>query len=232
MEERRFVPDSSKARMYDTVEEIRQKIDGSVVLYDGYPVRIFGADGSKSKLVVHCMKLPLESKPIQMSDNGMLHIPASDSKWDFKSLGSRLGYVQTKGPLSTLDSVFVSRVPVRRSRQGLDTHTTTVISPPEWGGYRLTIEQLMYQPNFVNTMMGSFPKSKEAFNTLINSSKIVQSVPISRKLAMSYDRVSPPVLLYRTEKVGYTEDGTVFKIAEHKKYLTETLVDMEGLKVA
>jgi hypothetical protein len=211
--------------MYDTAEEAVQKLVGSVVLYDGHPVSVTNADGRGSKLLLYFVPLPLD--PDRPADSTAKYI--EDPLWDFKTLGSRLGFVE----ISRHDYrgvVYCSRVPTRHSRQGLDQRTVHIAHIAGSPGFEWP--NLLYNNDgLVRTMKGVFRKSLEAFEMLTKTGS-AKAVPISRKLTMCYDDVTPPILLYRNDRIGYTEDGDLFKLAKLKQYLKEELVDMEGMKVA
>jgi hypothetical protein len=78
--------------MYETTEEAKQKLEGSVVLYDNVPVFISSITGSKKKVTLYYKKIPLnDSDEPQPRD-------ISDPLWDFRSAGTRLGYTQVLNP--------------------------------------------------------------------------------------------------------------------------------------
>lgn len=215
--------------MYDTVEEARQKLESSVVMYDGIPVFIVGASGSKNKVMLQYIELPISPRG---QSEGSKSASIMDPLWDFKTIGSKLGYVQIKDlKTGVFESVFTSRIPTRHSRQGLDERTVYV-SPPTFSGMDYGWGVIITQPGLIDTMRKNFPSIKEAFDGLTNKPEMFKSVGISRKMILMYDRVSPPYLIYRQEKIGYTEDGINFKLAKHKDFLREELQDMEGLKIA
>lgn len=214
--------------MYDTSAEAEQKLGQSVVLFDGCPVYISGVAGSKADLRLYYTKLPLGAEWTGKSNQFEL---ISDPRWDFKSVGARLGYTAVRSPMKVEEIIWCSRIPIRHSRQGLDQKTIYIKRsqdsdyPYDWGC-------LIHAQGLVQTMRGQYAPVSEAFKMLLEKPGQFRAIPISRKMALEYDRVSPPYLLYRGEKVGYTEDGSSFKIAKHKNYLTEELVDMENLKIA
>lgn len=215
--------------MYDTVEEATQKLVNSVVLYKDLPVMIIKAGGSKNKVSLAYTPLPVIG-----ADRSLDKALIEDPGWDFKDLGSRLGYVSVQSPQTGVyETVFTARIPTRHSRQGLDERTVSIkfpnLDPPEWD-YRWST--LVERGGLVTTLKGLYNTSKEAFDLITKNPKTVRSQPISRKLLLYYDRINPPNLVYRNEKIGYTEDGETFKLAIHKQYLKEELTDMVGLKIA
>ena len=170
-----------------------------------------------------------------MNDNeGPIPVSIDDPLWDFRSGGTKLGYVSIINPVTRYsESVFLTRIPTRHSRQGLDQRTVEIVQfMDRETQYKFTWNDIVYKTQSLkDTIQGTFPSVSEAFKNVTENYKDFRSVPIHRKLSLLYDKVSPPYLIYRNEKIGYTENGLVFKLAKHKSYLKEELVDMRGLKV-
>lgn len=219
-------------KLYDTAEEANQKLQNSTVLFKGLPVHVREASGNKGKVSLAFSWLPWpKSGPDKPPDEAKM----SDEGWDFKTLGSKIGYVNIKSnPWNkTEEAVFVTRMPTRSSRQGFDDRTAKVFQyhtsdPSPW-----TFSHLLYDSGLVDSVCGKFPSTEEAVGRLIKNPDKVKSIAIGRKLMLIFDRVNPPNLVYRGEKVGYVEsDGRSFRLAPHKMFLTEELADMAGLKLA
>lgn len=216
--------------MYDTVEEAKQKLANCVVLYDGHPMYVRDAGKGRQGIELYCYKLPVS----RVNRNEDFTLLINDPKWDFKTFGSKLGYMSIKNPANEMfESLFVSRVPVRHSRQGLDDKTTLLTPCLDEGSYRFSFHDVIYNDTFgiIKTIKNDFPSPESAFKLLTENPQY-HSVPIHRKITFLYDQVSPPYLVYRNDKIGYSEDGKTFKLAKHKTYLQEELSDMIGLKIA
>lgn len=213
--------------MYETAEEARQKLEHSVVLFDNQPVYIQGTAGKRGAL-----QLIYKGLPWSDSEQGQL-AAIDDPRWDFRSGGSKLGYTDMLNTREGhLESVFISRMPVRHSRQGLDDRTVYISIPDTPTNDRYDFQSLIRSEHGLRKVIcNQYDSVQDVFKKITSDNRRYKSLPFSRKLALLYDRVSPPVLLYRNEKVGYTEDGVTFKLANHKKFLTEELVDMTGLKI-
>jgi hypothetical protein len=215
--------------MYDTVEEALQKIGNTVILYQDVPVYVSTATGKKGKVKLHITKLPAVS--------GAEDYSIDDPGFDFKGIASRLGYTEVRNPVTDIfETVYLSRIPIRGQqgniviRQGLDDRTVKV-DPVTDFGFKWN-DLILRDSGFVNSVQDIFKTTKKAFDLITNSDPEYTSVPFHKKLALYYDTISPPYLLYRNQKIGYTEDGLVFKLARHKQYLREELTDIVGLKVA
>lgn len=216
--------------MYDTREEAQQKLANSTVLFEGKPVQILEATGSKNKVILRYHSIPY---PQQGIDGPTDSVHIADTRWDFKSLGTKLGYVNiNKSPFDAKqEAVFATRIPTRNSRQGLDQRTGRVSQYPS-PEHPWIWDHLLNHTGIVDCINNKYPTAAEAVNQLTADCDMVRSVAIGRKLMMIFDRVNPPNLVYRNNKVGYTEDGITFKLAPHKAFLKEELIDMLGLKIA
>lgn len=214
--------------MYDTVEEARQKLESSVVLYDSVPVYIQSCSGKKNEVNLTFINLPVTGKDQEKTIRSI-----TDPRWDFRSIGTRLGYTPVKSPVNnSWETVFVSRVPIRHSRQGLDNSTVSVIQFDTGSGYGYSWNDVLMSGGLIRTIKGDYPSTESAFDKITKDPELFKSIPVHRKLALFYDKVNPPNLLYRNDRIGYTEDGRIFKLAKHKNFLREELTDVIGLKIA
>lgn len=219
--------------MYETLAEADQKLTNSCILYEGNPVKVIGTAGENGRDQVKLSFVPLpipRSRPISSTD--LVTRKIIDPGFDFRSLGSKLGYVNIpKSPFNSCrEAVFVVRVPTRSSRQGLDRRTTQVL---QMGTHTCQYEwdTLAGEQGLVDCIHNRYPTVKEAIKLLTDDPINCKAVAINKKLMMIFDRVNPPNLVYRNEKIGYTEDGERFKLAPHKRFLSEELTDMLYFKI-
>lgn len=215
--------------MYDTQEEYKQKLGSTVVLFDGKPVLIHEFSGKGKDITILFYKLPLSK-----SGTGEgLHELANDPRWDFKKLGEKLGYINlVNSTTKERDIIFSSRIPTRHSVQGLSSRTVGLKSFPE-NKFNIEWATLLTQESLTDTLMNKFPSRQKAFDIITGDTfNIICNVAIGRKYALSYNRVHPPGLVYRGENIAYTEDGKLFKLAKHKLFMKEELVDIENFEVA
>lgn len=225
--------------MYETIEEAKLKLESSLVLFDGQPVYVSGVVAMGKDFGLQYTSLPFKKKkhpwnlPPGVANPETVYetVSIKDPRWDFKSGNSRLGYVSLKNPNDgSIEAAFTSRMPSRHPRQGLDNRTVNVklFSDSPWP---IDFNTLLESEGLSDTFSGRYASATAAFDLVTKTPDVYHSVPISRKLLLHWDRVSPPVLVYRNEKVGYTEDGEKYRLAEHKQFLSEELQDIEGLKL-
>jgi hypothetical protein len=222
--------------MYETVEEVRQKLVGSVIMFDNQPVFVQSSDSDDNGINITIDCLPLNRKSPSRNK-----VYIEDPKIDFRSLGTRLGFINMVDPSGnyTEDVVYSSRVPIRQSKQGLDERTVAFRQINS--NYKVNVfSSAVSREGLNNTLMNKFPSPKEAYDYIMNTPNVVAKAfhrkyvvakAFHRKYSLFYDKISPPFLIYRNEKVGYTEDGITFKLPKSKDFLTEELSDMIGVKV-
>ena len=218
--------------MYDTVEEAVQKVHNSVVLYNNIPVYITTVTGNnKSGPILHYVPLPLNlNSPTVTSHEASI----KDPSWDFRTIATRLGYSRLFIPgLDVWDTVFLSRMPSRHSRQGLDSKTVDIHLVSKGLKHKIGWQEILSENCLLpSAFRGEYVSLDKACSDLLNNEETIKSIPINRRMCIIYDRINPPNILYRGDKIGYTEDGEAIKLAKHKKYLEEELTDVYGFKVA
>jgi hypothetical protein len=217
--------------LFDTAADAHQKLTGTVILYKDRPVKIVAVAGDRD-IVVDC-KYP-ESRRWGSTFNVFL----SDPGFDWKSLGTRLGYMNFDFFLPDYaEAVFISRTPVRASTQGLSDRTVEyepLHLPPDIMVERnVGFWDFALSEGFSAMLVGQYPSLEEAMKILKKSARDetdIKSVAISRDSAIYWDRIGQPYVLYKRRKVG-TTDGSAIKIADHVQWLSETF-ESGGFKIA
>lgn len=216
--------------MYDTKEEFNQKLAGCIVLLNGTPVQISEASGSsKTKITLGYMDLRAKKNDV---------LSAWESGWDFRSLGSRLGYTNCDyGEGSYRQALYLTRMAVRQASrtQGLSSHNV------KYEGFKEDLHRNLpyYKPGFNNLIQGEwfldtlerkYPSLDEV-KTLFSKDKTVTSKAFHPKFALSKPSVGPFYLAYRGKDIGYSDDLSRWKIGEDYDHLVETL-EYIGMKVS
>lgn len=212
--------------MYDTREEARQKLEGTIVIYEGKPVIVIeAANDSNGGVRLAFSRLP-SKREIEWAN-------IEDKKWDFRNMGAHLGYMDYFMD-KVGEPVYSVRVPRRQSKQGLcDSNVrTSIFLNDKMAGYAPEFARMYVQEDFVRMMSLGKRDPEKVFRDLIKAPSNTYGQSINKKLALYWDRVNPPNLLYRGKRIGYTEDGSNYKLAPMFTHLTEELVDMENLKIA
>jgi hypothetical protein len=208
--------------MYETKEEFNQKLAGCIVLLNNTPVHILeAAGGTKAKITLTCQNLRAKTTDV---------VSASDPGWDFRSLGSRLGYTNVDfGEGSYRQAMYVTRMAIRQASrtQGLSQHNVKYDGlkadpnrnlqwyKPSWG-------QLYSQEYFLDTLERKYPSIND-LRKVFEKDKTVTSKAFDPKFAISKPLIGPFYLEYRGKDIGYSDDMFRWKIGDCYDYLRETL---------
>ena len=213
--------------MYDTVDEAKQKLVNTVVIFDGTPTHIVDARQQDGEIILYHTVLKKKSQ-------GYITNTISDERFDFRTIGSKLGYVNYENG-GYNESVFVERTPVRKAfaTQGLSKVNTNIsnLSGNKRKGLpsiKCSWDYLHKVSGFISTVERVFPSLQEI--TEIFKEEDVVSRAFSPSFAVRRDEVGPFYLMYKGRDIGYTEDFERFKISNRFKYLEESLEEF-NLKV-
>lgn len=187
---------SLKGDKYETLEEIKMRLESSVVLYDGAPVYITRvaapeADDKKEISRVFFRELPYEP------DGRDIRKFLSSRKFDLNI--PNLGYINHRGR-----ALYLTRAPVRQYSQGLCNKNTTVM---ELGGRRSewSFNDIIRGDGLANLLKGSYPSFKEAGEIL---NEKTQSVAISKSFAVNIDNDLDVLMMsYKGTKCGLAFKG-------------------------
>lgn len=208
--------------MYDNAEEAEHRLGHTVILYDGKPVYINNiypynpANGKEPGIYLETYQLPAMAKADML--------PLADPKFEYHSM--RLGYVNGKN-----NAVYLSRMPVRKFKQGLNDDNVSVLHLPGVAGEaqpRIRFTNLMKTVGLVHMCAGEYPSFEKVLRSLQGDNDIV-SQAFDRQLALGKDGLGMFNLFYRGERVAFTEDGKVFKTSADYSYLKEFMAE-NGIK--
>jgi len=165
---------SLRGDKYETTEEVKFRLENTVVLYDGEPVYINRVeDGAELGEVarVFFTKLPLD-------DRRETRKFLSSRKFDLAPFP--MGYMNYNK-----DAIFVTRSPIRQNRQGLCVHTvrTTTI---DGGRADIGFIRMISDQGFTDMVKGVYPSFPDAVDLMEEES--YYSVALSRSIALKVDR--------------------------------------------
>lgn len=218
--------------MYDTREEFQQKLQSCVVLYKGKPSLIRDVfPGVSKKDIILQHKLLRDSK--------VLDTDARDKSWDFRTLGSRLGYVNVDyGEGSYRQALYTMRQAVRQSSatQGLSQRNVEYPSlkpQPKVGlpnDYKVSWGDLYPRDWFLDTLERRYPTYQNTIEKI--KSETVHSWAWHPRWCIYRPDVGPFYLLYKGSKVAYGDDpGYRWRLSPEFDHLRESLEDLR-VKVA
>lgn len=184
---------SLKGDKYETTEEVKFRLEGTVVKYEDRLVYITNVnvpdreeDGKKEVARVFFKELPLA--PNAPNVRKFL------SSRNFDLTPFPMGYINHQG-----EAVFVSRAPVRQNKQGLSRGNTQFTFPDAKNRVdnkrrNIDFEDLITSQAFVDMYNNKYPSFQEAGKML--DGKNCKSVAIGRKFVLSIDDELELLLLY------------------------------------
>lgn len=207
--------------MYDSAAEFNQKLSSCVVFKANRPVWIAEASGQGKKILLTFKDL---------RDQKMSQDLAFSDDWDFRTLGSRLGYSNLDlGPESYQEALYLTRIAVRMcsNTQGLSQRNIKI--PLFKGSSKLGLPRdgiswnsLHQSKAFLDTLERKYPSVEEVAKNMTKNKRLC-SMAFDPKFAVSRPDVGPFYLDYRGKNIGYSEDFSKWKIAPEYDHLHETL---------
>lgn len=188
---------SLKGDKYENAEEVKFRLEGSVVLYEGRPVYINkvsvpGADDVAEIARVYFYELPLKPK------NNEVRKYLSSKKFDLTPF--RMGYMNHKE-----GTVFVMRSPVRQHKQGFSVNSSKIL---DVSGQRLGwlgFNNMIHDQGFVDMVNGVYPDFKTAGDIIEEGKR--ESIAISPSFALTLDKDLDVLVLFNKG----TKCGLAFK---------------------
>lgn len=217
---------SLRGEAYETAEEIKFRLEGTVVLYDGAPVLINrvsipGAEDRKEIARVFFYNLPFMGKLLVNKYGDIAENPQhetrkylSSKKFDLAPF--KMGYFNHGG-----EATFVSRIPNRQNKQGMNAGTCSLTNINGKRSDTVNFNTLIASQGFVDMVAGKFPTFTEALKMLGDEDQ--SSVAISRSFAFLIDHdIEALFLTHKGVKCGVvTKDQKVLKLPPKFRFLRE-----------
>lgn len=220
--------------LFESVEDINQKLGSCVVFYKKEPLYIREAASiSSSKLGILGIMLPL-------GDNATVKVGIEDPDLDYRTISSSLGYttvsLNSNSGLRTNQSIFLTRMAVRKSVQGLHKCNVNV---PKFRDYSFPGQHphdsasyswdfLIREKALADTLGNKYPSLKSAKESLGKSFdnknlSTLHSVAFNRNFAINKRPVGPYYLEYKGKDIAWSEDLARFSLDKSFAFLQETL---------
>lgn len=214
--------------MYETQHDIQQKLVGTIILYNGEPVQVAscGHDCAYKEAGEYKWKIWIKN----LISEEAQRINVDDPGLDFRGISSRLGYINCDFPQQ--DCVWISRLPIRKVIQGLNSYNCVIPHFPKKHGDAhanlLHWNTMLLQKGFIHMI-------KETYPSLLTARKAITQgylgVAISRNIAVSKRDPNGPFLLeYKGVPVGESLEAKVFLLHPKYDYLMEVM-EHHGLKM-
>jgi hypothetical protein len=189
---------SLKGDKYETAEEVKFRLEGTVVLYDGKPVvvtrvRIPEDEDRKEIARVFFKPLPYGKNPKRVINDdgevvavGEVRKYLSSKKFDLAPF--KMGYFNHNG-----EATFASRIPNRQNKQGLSQATCAFINIRGKQSQTMNFNTMLTSQGFVDMVEGKFPSFAEIGDMI--GDKENASVAVSRSFAFLIDNDLEALLL-------------------------------------
>lgn len=187
---------------YETAEEAKMRLDGCVVMYDDQPVYVEGISGPNANLIATCYTLPRNRDRMEISINDPL----------FDSRAVRLGYTNCGR-----SAYYVSRMPVRRYKQGVCAQNTIAKS---CDGRNVGFENVFRHAGFIESVKRKYPTLIECTQLLEKGE--VDSVAFHHNFCLQRDSLGFYVLYFKGERAAWG-DPSGFNLPSEYHWLEESL---------
>lgn len=209
--------------MFDTPEDASQKLASTVILFKEEPIYILSVGGSPKKIVLNYWDLPM--KPDSKADQRAITI--GEPGLDYRTLGMRLGYMNAEHEKGHQQALYVSRMAVRKSIQGLSKQNTFIpdFSKNEIAGLmpvKCLFDNCYAKPFFRDMLKGIYPDLKKVKDRMENDEKLM-SMSFNRLFAVTRKNVGPFFLEYKGKDIAWSANLHKFMLAPTYKHLAETL---------
>jgi len=202
--------------MYTTREEARNRLGGTIVTYDGQPLKVLdvgGRDGAGVTLT--CLNWPFDGNTAPMSKS------VADPL--FKGFQTpRLGFANyfERG---NAHAIWCHRIPARRMQQGLINGNFNAVSLG-MRALKLNLDVLASSEAFREMVAGEYPSFETAISTLVPDS----SIAVAREFALMMSPEGYVTIYHRRDPLGLVMGGVIF-LREDRQYAREMLLEAPEL---
>ncbi len=221
---------SLKGDKYETAEEIRFRLEHTVVMYDNNPVYISKVQvpedlGEKDEIArVFFYELPLKGG----GRNAEVRKYLSSKKFDLTPI--KMGYMNYNAAAGGGGNraVFIQRAPVRQNKQGLCQQTTSFHDPRGRADQNINYNMMINSQGFVDMIKGKYPDFKAA-GDLLGAGEF-DSVAVSRSFSFVVENdLDCLIMVHKGLKCGLALKGDkALKIPPKFHFLRE---EMEACRI-
>lgn len=197
--------------MYDSLEQARLRLDGSVILWKGHPYYVRGISGRAPKnLVATFDKLPIGSEPT-------VNVNLNDPDIEVKNI--RFGYWNTSA-----GACYITRIPNRNTHQGILLENLYFRMTGEPRG-PLSRNQIRATSNPLNnpTFADMFCRKYPTFNEVLEKLQVEEgprSIAFHPHFALEKSKLGFFTLHYKGKAVAWSDDKQ-FRIPPTFQFLRE-----------
>ena len=169
---------SLKGDKYETLDEIKFRLENTIVLYEGRPVyitRVQYPDGEDEIARVYFQELPYG---VLLNKHKEHRKYLSSKKFDLTPF--KMGYFNHGG-----EAIFTARTPVRQNKQGLSQATTSLLDIKGQRHGRMNFAIMVGSDGFADMVNGVFPEFKQVVDMI--GGPDTSSAAVSRSFAFYID---------------------------------------------
>lgn len=218
--------------MYDTAEEVQQKLVQCLLIYKGSPIFVIACDVADDGAIRIAF--------FHTSDKNQktCRVPVSDPGLDIRNCGSRLGYmnVSSYSDKPYNECIYLMRMPRRSSThsQGLSKSNVYVSGFRGNGTYDLPptgnlnfdtniyVDKSSSLQDTFNNIYPDIPSVKKEFSKDIT----LISRAFNKNWAVRKDEIGLFDLLYKNIRVGWSQDLDTFTIPDRWKFHRSDLSEL------
>lgn len=213
-------------QMYDSDEEIMMRLRNSVIMYKGEPIFVASVNARGD---IRYQTVPLVHGDVQ-------HKVSFDQLQQWGNAQTyTLGYMNTIVRDLELDTVvYLTRLPARRTRQGLCSENVLVKPTNDilrrTGGF--SFSHCISSPGFREMLLGQYRSIEEVFSKLIDAEPNT-AYAISADFALRIDELEQITLLYKGSKAAVCSDldKLTFRVPKKQAWLREKM-SYNNLRIA
>jgi len=182
--------------------DLTQKLDGTICRYKGAPVYVRVRDRQGQLDLYDCRA--------GSNAEAKFRIKSTDEEFDISSLP--LGYMNQK---DSKEVVYVSRIPARRTKQGVEGRSLRISSATGNGGGRAKyVDNIFFTKEFADMVEGIYPSLDSAIKELrgiysktsvvnLKEADIICQKAVSRNIALSINAMGNINVYFKDSWVGW-----------------------------
>lgn len=222
---------------YENIDEAQFRLQGTVVTYDGKPCYIQNIQRHRDG-ILRCYIVMLPNRIDRRYDDEFVEVVDDDDEINpdipqaiRKKITSPKFNRFRPFPMGFVNffrdypkAKYLTRIPGRRSKQGLYSETFKVdhidTRMADRGGFNTYVSQ----PEFRDCVVGEYPTFEEAMDTL----RADTAIAVNREFAIERDNLGLNYLYHRLDKVGIARGREVL-LADKFSFLREGIIECQNL---
>jgi hypothetical protein len=209
---------------YENYEEAKLRLEGCVVTYDKTPCyirRVEDHDDGIVRLKIVMLPNTLNVDRFEPDEDDQLAVGGIRKKINSPKFNRfrpfEMGYCNNF--TDTGHVKFLSRIPVRRSKQGLSQESLSIKSNRTGHRPDVNYRMIVECSSFRDCVAGDYPDFEEVMDTLVADS----SIGVDRSFSVERDNLGLNFLYHNCEKVGLVQAGEI-RLARQFDYLREKII--------